>query len=45
MAVNENLKAVREPSEFCYGGDEFYRVDRRRHVEELNTVTVVDEIL
>jgi hypothetical protein len=43
MAVNEQLKAVRDPSEFCHGGDEFYGVDRHRRVEELDTV--VDEIL
>jgi hypothetical protein len=42
MAVNENLKVVRDSSEFRHRGDEFYGVDRRRRVEELDTV--VDEI-
>jgi hypothetical protein len=43
VVVNENLKVIRDPSEFYHGGDEFYGVDRQRRVEELDTV--VDEIL
>jgi hypothetical protein len=43
VVVNEELKRVRDKSEFGYGGEDVYGVDRRRQVQELDTV--VDEIL
>jgi hypothetical protein len=43
VVVNEDLKKVRDKSEFGCVGEEFYGVDERRQVLELDTVT--DEIL
>jgi hypothetical protein len=43
VAVNEDLKVIRDPHELHHTGDEFYGVDNRRQIDELDTV--IDEIL